>query len=239
MTAMKSKSSDVKESVNEGRRRLMWAAFNKKAFEALLQRFSTLNDNMTDILDVRLQTEIHRTTQDTNRGVLQLHKDLISLQRLVMALDIKMQARTYPEPILPAYTPVDDASGLRLLAQLAKFKAFNESMDAPSTRKFSCSHKSRRHHLQHQFVVKQIMCTRAESKEYGLNGRSMTAKDREIHHQIALSLREFKSSQRFSITVQSQKPLEYRIALDTSTMQKGPTRPMWTAREKKIPGTHA
>ena len=88
---------------------------------------------MTDILDIRLQTEIHRTTQDTNRGVLQLHKDLISLQRLVKALDIKMQARTYPEPILPAYTPVDDASGLRLLAQLAKFKAFNESMDSPET----------------------------------------------------------------------------------------------------------
>ena len=44
---------------------------DKGAFEELLQRFSTLNDNMTDILDTQLQTEIHRTTQDTNRGVLQ------------------------------------------------------------------------------------------------------------------------------------------------------------------------
>ena len=36
MTAMKSKGKDAKETVNEGRRRLMWAAFNKKAFEAPL-----------------------------------------------------------------------------------------------------------------------------------------------------------------------------------------------------------
>lgn len=84
---------------------------------------------MTDILDAQLQTEIHRTTQDTNRGVLQLHKDLTSLQRLVMALDIKMQARTYQVPAITPYGPTSDASGLQLLAQLAKFKAFNESMD--------------------------------------------------------------------------------------------------------------
>ncbi|TAQ83963.1 hypothetical protein B7494_g7713 [Chlorociboria aeruginascens] len=121
----------TKEQVNEGRRRLMWAAFDKETFEALLQRFSTLNNNMTDILDARLQTEIYRTTQDTNRGVLQLHKDLSSLQRLVMALDIKMQARIVPQP--EHYVSANDASGLRLLAQLAKFKAFNESMDSDSS----------------------------------------------------------------------------------------------------------
>ena len=117
------------DNVAEGRRRLRWAAFDKVAFEVLLQRFALLNDNMTDILDARLQTEIHRTTQDTNRGVLQLHKDLSSLHRLVMALDIKMQARTYPVPAIPQYSPASDASGLRLLAQLAKFKAFNESLE--------------------------------------------------------------------------------------------------------------
>ena len=126
--AMKALSSG-KDNVVEGKRRLMWAAFNKEAFEDLLQRFSTLNDNMTDILDARLQTEIHRTTQDTNRGVLQLHKDIVSLQRLVMALDIKMQTRSYPVPAIPQYAPANDAAGLRLLAQLAKFKAFNESME--------------------------------------------------------------------------------------------------------------
>jgi hypothetical protein len=126
--AMKAVRS-AKDNLNEGRRRLVWAAFDRDAFENLLQRFSTLNDNMTDILDARLQTEIHRTTQDTNRGVLQLHKDLASLHRLVKALDIKMQAHTYPVPAIPQYAPANDAAGLRLLAQLAKFKAFNESLD--------------------------------------------------------------------------------------------------------------
>jgi len=127
--AMKAVKSTVEDNLSEGKRRLRWAAFDKEAFEDLLQRFSTLNDNMTDILDARLQTEIHRTTQDTNRGVLQLHRDLSSLTRLVMALDIKMQARAYPVPAISQYAPSNDASGLRLLAQLAKFKAFNESLD--------------------------------------------------------------------------------------------------------------
>jgi serine/threonine protein kinase len=129
--AMKLAKSNSMGTVNEGRKRLLWAAFDKVGFEDLLQRFSTLNDNMTDILDARLQTEIHRTTQDTNRGVLQLHNDIYSLQRLVQALHIKMSSRTYEVAILPQYA--NNASGLQLLAQLAKFKAFNESMDSGKT----------------------------------------------------------------------------------------------------------
>ncbi|KAH6679568.1 prion-inhibition and propagation-domain-containing protein [Halenospora varia] len=125
--AMKDMRNKTTQVLSTGRKRLKWAAFDKDAFENLLQRFATLNDNMTDILDAQLQTEIYRTTQDTNRGVLQLHKDLNSLHRLVKALDIKMQAQAYPVPTIPQYTP--DASGLQLLAQLARFKAFNESLD--------------------------------------------------------------------------------------------------------------
>ena len=129
MKAMKAFKLKTKDGLREGRKRLRWAAFDKDAFEELLQRFSILNDNMMNILDARLQTEIHRTTQDTNRGVLQLHKDLVSLQRLVMALDIKMQTRSYPAPTTPKADHANDLSGLRLLTQLAKFKAFNESME--------------------------------------------------------------------------------------------------------------
>jgi hypothetical protein len=127
--AMNAVRAGTVENIAEGKRRLRWATFDKPAFEELLRRFSNLNDNMTDILDARLQTEIHRTTQDTNRGVLQLHKDLASLHRLVRALGISMQAQAHPVPPIPQYSPANDASGLRLLAQLAKFKAFNESLD--------------------------------------------------------------------------------------------------------------
>lgn len=128
---MKLAKSTSTETINEGHRRLMWASFHKAGFEDLLQRFSTLNDNMTDILDARLQTEIHRTTQDTNRGVLQLHKDISSLQRLVQALDIKLSAPRHQVSILPQYA--SNISGLQLLSQLAKFKAFNESIDSRNT----------------------------------------------------------------------------------------------------------
>lgn len=132
MKAMKSLKKNATDHVTEGARRLWWTAFDKEAFEMLLQRFSTLNDNMTNILDTRLQTEIHRTTQDTNRGVLQLHKDLSSLCQLVMALDIKIDARTnYTPSIIHEYGD-DNSSGLKLLSQLAKFKAFNESIN-PTT----------------------------------------------------------------------------------------------------------
>ncbi|RAL67084.1 hypothetical protein DID88_007864 [Monilinia fructigena] len=130
--AMKSLKTNATEQVTEGARRLWWTAFDREAFEILLQRFSILNDNMTNILDTRLQTEIHRTTQDTNRGVLQLHKDLSSLRQLVMALDIKMAAQTYCTPSIPHEFAEDNSSGLKLLAQLARFKAFNESIN-PTT----------------------------------------------------------------------------------------------------------
>ncbi|KAI9650564.1 hypothetical protein NHQ30_000582 [Ciborinia camelliae] len=130
--AMKSLKTNATEQVIEGARRLWWASFDKVAFEILLQRFSTLNDNMTDILDTRLQTEIHRTTQDTNRGVLQLHRDLFSLRQLVMALNIKMDSRTYYTPSSSHEYAEDNSSGLKLLSQLAKFKAFNESIN-PTT----------------------------------------------------------------------------------------------------------
>ncbi|KAA8565748.1 hypothetical protein EYC84_009583 [Monilinia fructicola] len=130
--AMKSLKTNATEQVTEGARRLWWTAFDREAFEVLLQRFSILNDNMTNILDTRLQTEIHRTTQDTNRGVLQLHKDLSSLRQLVMALDIKMAAQTYYTPSVPHEYAENNSSGLKLLAQLAKFKAFNESIN-PTT----------------------------------------------------------------------------------------------------------
>ncbi len=44
--AMKDVKSKTEDNLSEGKRRLRWATFDKRAFEDLLQRFSTLNDNM-------------------------------------------------------------------------------------------------------------------------------------------------------------------------------------------------
>lgn len=115
----------MKEKYSKGKERLKWVSIDKPAFEDLLRRFSTLNDNMTGILDARLQTEIHNTVNDTHRGVLLLHHQISDLQRLVLALDVKIDTAQ-------ANSNLRQTSPFELLRQLAQFKAFNEIVD-PST----------------------------------------------------------------------------------------------------------
>jgi hypothetical protein len=128
---IKKAMSNLRQSSKEAATRLRWASFDKAAFETLLSRFATLNDSMTEILDARMQVEIHHTVQDTNRGVLQLHHKIADLGRLVMALNVKLEAGmpTAVSPVSVAQKAAN-ASGLQLLSQLAKFKAFNESIES-------------------------------------------------------------------------------------------------------------
>lgn len=135
----------LREKSRGGVVRLKWVSFDKAGFEMLLARFSTLNDNMTDILDASMQSEIHHTVQDTNRGVLQLHHRISDLSRLVQALNVKLElgeivgkvgggggGMGVPPTPLSEVQKRSNASGLQLLSQLAKFKAFNQSMDGDS-----------------------------------------------------------------------------------------------------------
>lgn len=131
---IKKAMSKLKDNSTEGVLRLRWATFDKEAFERLLSKFAALNDNMTDILDAKLQVEIHHTVQDTNRGMLQLHHKITDLSRLVMALNLKLDSNS-PQVQMPASKSQQqarekDASGLKLLSQLAKFKAFNECIES-------------------------------------------------------------------------------------------------------------
>ncbi|KAL2017033.1 hypothetical protein VTK56DRAFT_2677 [Thermocarpiscus australiensis] len=122
---------NLKEKSQEAAQRLRWVSFDKAAFELLLSRFSTLNDSMTSILDARMQVEIHHTVQDTNRGVLQLHHKITDLSRLVMALSIKLESSSpLPAPHMSVAQKRANADSLQLLSQLAKFKAFNESIES-------------------------------------------------------------------------------------------------------------
>jgi serine/threonine protein kinase len=95
-----------------------------------------LNDNITNLLDTRLQKEIWSTTQDTNRAVLQLHHELADLQQIVKAtfavttLSLRSQAVSEPPSYQVVHSGQSNASGLETLAQLARFKAFNESIEA-------------------------------------------------------------------------------------------------------------
>jgi hypothetical protein len=86
---------------------------------------------MTGILDARMQVEIHDTVLDTNRGVLQLHHKITDLSRLVMALNIKLDATTSSPPThMSVAQKSANADSLQLLSQLAKFKAFSESIES-------------------------------------------------------------------------------------------------------------
>jgi hypothetical protein len=128
---IKKAMNKLSETSQEAVERLKWVSFDKAAFEVLLSRFSTLNDSMTNILDARMQVEIHHTVQDTNRGVLQLHHKITDLSRLVMALNIKLEAASpLPASQMSIARKRANADSLQLLSQLAKFKAFNESIES-------------------------------------------------------------------------------------------------------------
>ncbi|KAK4210945.1 prion-inhibition and propagation-domain-containing protein [Rhypophila decipiens] len=122
----------LKETSEETVSRLRWVAFDKTAFETLLSKFSALNDSMTTILDTRMQVEIHHSVQDTNRGLLQLHHRIADLSRLVMALNMKMEANSSPAAVsqMSEAQKRANADGFERLSQLAKFKAFNQSIEA-------------------------------------------------------------------------------------------------------------
>lgn len=113
--------------------RLQWVSFDKEGFEVLLDKFSSLNDSMTNILDHSLQVEIRHTVQDTNRGVLLLHHKIADLSHLVLALKSQLDTGTLvgPSPMSKLEREAN-ADALRQLSKLAKFKAFNETIDPKS-----------------------------------------------------------------------------------------------------------
>ncbi|KAF5681109.1 hypothetical protein FHETE_140 [Fusarium heterosporum] len=128
MTGLKARSS-------EGLTRLRWTSFDKQGFEKLLAKFSVLNDNMTNILDHSLQVEIRNTVQDTNRGVLLLHHKIADLSHLVLALKSQLDAGSPGGPSQMSKLEREaNADALMQLSRLAKFKAFNETIDPKSDR---------------------------------------------------------------------------------------------------------
>ena len=125
----------LQSASEEGLARFMWTSFDKDAFERVLDRFSELNDNMTSILDHSLQVEIRQTVHDTNRGVLLLHHRLADLGDLVQALKSQLDAKTISEQTfhISKRERQANADALEQLSKLAKFKAFNETIDPRSS----------------------------------------------------------------------------------------------------------
>ncbi|KAJ4858327.1 prion-inhibition and propagation domain-containing protein [Trichoderma breve] len=126
---------NLKEKSQEGLKRLKWVSFDKEGFEHLLSKFTLLNDSMMNILDHSLQIEIRHTVQDTNRGVLLLHHKIADLSHLVLALKAQLEARDVGASSRTRMSNVEREASmaeLRQLSKLAKFKAFNETIDPKS-----------------------------------------------------------------------------------------------------------
>ncbi|RFN50930.1 hypothetical protein FIE12Z_4783 [Fusarium flagelliforme] len=124
---------DLKTKSSDNLTRLKWSSFDKQGFEKLLAKFSVLNDNMTNILDHSLQVEIRNTVQDTNRGVLLLHHKIADLSHLVLALKSQLDTGSLGGPSQMSKLEREaNADALRQLSRLAKFKAFNETIDPKS-----------------------------------------------------------------------------------------------------------
>ncbi|KAL6871981.1 prion-inhibition and propagation domain-containing protein [Trichoderma novae-zelandiae] len=125
----------LKEKSQEGLKRLKWVSFDKEGFEHLLSKFTLLNDSMMNILDHSLQVEIRHTVQDTNRGVLLLHHKIADLSHLVLALKAQLEVRDVGAPTRLRMSRVEreaSVAELKQLSRLAKFKAFNETIDPKS-----------------------------------------------------------------------------------------------------------
>ncbi|KAK2589979.1 hypothetical protein QQS21_012344 [Conoideocrella luteorostrata] len=131
---IKNAMNSLKVKSHDSYQRLRWVSFDKAAFEMLLSKFSVLNDNMTNILDHSLQVEIRNTVQDTNRGILLLHHKIADLSQLVLALKSQLDAGSAPTGGSRLSKMEKEASidGLMQLSKLAKFKAFNETIDPKS-----------------------------------------------------------------------------------------------------------
>ncbi|PON24747.1 hypothetical protein TGAM01_v206255 [Trichoderma gamsii] len=127
---------NLKQKSQEGLKRFKWVSFDKEGFEQLLAKFTLLNDTMMNILDHSLQVEIRHTVQDTNRGVLLLHHKIADLSHLVLALKDQLEVRNLPGA--PSRTRLSktereaNVAELKQLSRLAKFKAFNETIDPKS-----------------------------------------------------------------------------------------------------------
>lgn len=136
---LKKAMASVQKSSADGWTRFKWVSFDKEAFENLLVRFSALNDNITDILNHSLQVEIRHTVHDTNRGVLLLHHRVADLSNLVLALKSQLEAgQPQTGQVLQGYSRISkleraaNVDALEQLARLAKFKAFNETIEPTS-----------------------------------------------------------------------------------------------------------
>ncbi|KAM0254330.1 hypothetical protein ACHAQJ_006916 [Trichoderma viride] len=132
---IKKAMTSLKQKSQEGLKRFKWVSFDKEGFEHLLSKFTLLNDSMMNILDHSLQVEIRHTVQDTNRGVLLLHHKIADLSHLVLALKDQLEIRHLGAPTRTPMSKIEreaNVAELKQLSRLAKFKAFNETIDPTS-----------------------------------------------------------------------------------------------------------
>jgi hypothetical protein len=120
--------------------RVRWASFDKKKFETLLQKLSALNDYMLELLTGHQLKRLEITQQQTHFQILQMNGKLETLLQIFQA-GYSLNFSGSQGPVSPAQAymqyqglheparPAKQSSTSLQLAQLARSKAFNESID--------------------------------------------------------------------------------------------------------------
>ena len=116
-------------------RRFMWAAWNKKRFETMLDQLMQLNNAITCTMSRNKQEEIFDMTRESGRSIVQLIDRVEDLEDLVKALKPDKYLhkthlqRNNPTQLLPESTDADEGeSAAEELRALASIKILHRSL---------------------------------------------------------------------------------------------------------------
>ena len=127
-----------------------WAAWNKKRFEGMLQKLSSLNDGIIELTSQRTQLELCKRTEEMNSNILQLYNDTHDIKELVLAL--RMDNYKNKEDLVKARGYVQPNTGLlgeqspTSLMDLASFKMLNQSINSVDQDKPQLNSQEHRDH---------------------------------------------------------------------------------------------
>lgn len=130
------KALDFVDKAPQAPKRLRWATFDKGKFEDLLNKLTEFNDFLQGLMDDSQTRALQHTQHQTYMGMLQLHNNIEDLKQLVRALSSSegsVKARDAAHLYMDQFTlsAAHQKEERQNLARLARFKAFNTSIDQP------------------------------------------------------------------------------------------------------------
>ena len=157
-----------------GSQRLMWAAWNKKRFETMLEHLVLLNNALGRTMSPIKQDEVSKLTQENTRYIVQLIDKVQDLEDLIKAVNINrdpednptFQVMVAPGTCLPDCDVGDPIA--KELTELASIKILNRSLELNKGKEWNCNdyhdHRRKAHVLNQDNVqiLGALNCVRDE-----------------------------------------------------------------------------